>query len=82
MDHHDIELMFSAEVGPNVFDATMSQKRMKFLLPGLSFDDKEQREVGQLINSQQHVTFLKHLTKTVQSTSYHLSFSQLKKQFP
>ena len=31
LNHHDIELLFTNSIGPNVFGATMSQQRMKFL---------------------------------------------------
>ena len=44
VNQHDIELLFSAGVGPNVFGVTMYQQRMKFILPHITFDDKEQRQ--------------------------------------
>ena len=62
VNQHDIELLFSAGVGPNVFGVTMYQQRMKFILPHITFDDREQR--------QEHWSFLKCSTKTTQSTSF------------
>ena len=40
MNHHNIELLFKSGIGPDIFGATMSQQRMKFLLAHITFDDK------------------------------------------
>ena len=43
LNHHDVELLFSKHAGPDVFGATMSQQRMKFLLANITFDDPDER---------------------------------------
>ena len=43
MNHHDIELLFTNSIGPNIFGATMSQQRMKFLLAHITFDERADR---------------------------------------
>ena len=43
LNHHDAELLFSKYAGPDVFGATMSQQRMKFLLANIAFDDPDER---------------------------------------
>ena len=42
MNHHDVELLFSTQAGPDVFGAMMSQQRMKFLLANATFDDPDE----------------------------------------
>ena len=42
LNHHDVELMFSKHAGPDVFGATMSKQRMKFLLANITFDDPDE----------------------------------------
>ena len=42
LNHHDVEIVFSKHAGPEVFGATMSQKRMKFLLANITFDDPDE----------------------------------------
>ena len=39
LNHHDVELLVSKHAGADVFGATMSQQRMKFLLANITFDD-------------------------------------------
>ena len=46
LNHHDVEQLFSKHVGPDVFGATMSQQRMKFLLANITFDDPDERAQG------------------------------------
>ena len=43
LDHHDVERIFSKHTGPDVFGATMSQQRMKFLLANITFDESDKR---------------------------------------
>ena len=42
LNHYDIELLFSKHPGPDVFGATMSQQRMKFLPADITFDDLDE----------------------------------------
>ena len=44
MNHHNIELLFKSGIGPDIFGATMSQRRMRFLLAHITFDDKSTRK--------------------------------------
>ena len=37
------ELLFSKHAGPDVFGATLSQQRMKFLPANITFDDPDER---------------------------------------
>ena len=43
LNHHDVELLFSKHAGVDMFGATMSQQRMKFLLANITFDDSDER---------------------------------------
>ena len=43
LNHHDVDLLFSKHAGPDVFGATLSQQRMKFLLVNITFDDPDER---------------------------------------
>ena len=43
LNHHDVELLFTKHAHPDVFGATMSQQRMKFLLANITFDDHDER---------------------------------------
>ena len=43
MNHRNIEFMFAKHIGHDIFGATMSQQRMKFLLAKITFDDPEER---------------------------------------
>ena len=43
MNHRNIELLFAKHIGHDIFGATMSQQRMKFLLANITFDDPEER---------------------------------------
>ena len=40
MNHHNIEFFFKSGIGADIFGATMSQQRIRFLLVHISFDDK------------------------------------------
>ena len=40
MNHHNIELLFKSGIGQDIFGATVSQQRMRFLLAHIAFDDK------------------------------------------
>ena len=42
LNYHDVELLFSKHASPDVFGATMSQQRMKFLLANITFDDPDE----------------------------------------
>ena len=42
LNHRYVELLFSKHAGPDVFGATMSQQRMKFLLANITFDDPDE----------------------------------------
>ena len=43
LSHHDVDLLFSKHAGSDVFGATLSQQRMKFLLVNITFDDPDER---------------------------------------
>ena len=43
LNHDDVELLFSKHACPDVFGATMSQQRIKFLLANITFDDPDER---------------------------------------
>ena len=43
MNHRNIELLFAKDIGIDIFGATMSQQRMKFLLANITFDDPDER---------------------------------------
>ena len=40
MNHLNIELLFKSGIGPDIFSATMTQKKMRFLLAHITFNDK------------------------------------------
>ena len=44
MNHHNIQLLFKSGLGPDTFGATMSQKRMRFVLAHITFNDKNARK--------------------------------------
>ena len=44
MNHHNIQLLFKSGLGPDIFGATMSQKRMRFVLAHITFNDKKARK--------------------------------------
>ena len=44
MNHHNIELLFTSGIRPDIFGATMSQQQMKLLLAHITFDDKSIRK--------------------------------------
>ena len=44
MNHCNIELLFKSGIGPDIFSATISQQRMRFLLAHITFDDKSTRK--------------------------------------
>ena len=70
LNHHDIELLFTNSIGPNVFGATMSQQRMKFLLALHLMREQIEQNSGQQIGLLLHVIFLKLSIETAQSMSY------------
>ena len=40
MNHHNIELLFESGIGLVIYDAAISQQRMRFLLAHITFHDK------------------------------------------
>ena len=66
LNHHDVELLFSKHAGPDVFGATMSQQRMKFLLANMTFDDPDEHAQcsGQVITLLRQGNFLRVSTRT------------------
>ena len=44
MNHHNVEFFFKSGIGADIFGATMSQQRIRFLLAHIPFDDKSTRK--------------------------------------